>query len=1248
MGDQNQNRNYNLIDFSDEEINEQEVENNNFAYYCEICNRGFNDNRGYTSHKRSAKHRGKELNNTEERKIQNYREYLHNNTFLIHYKNFNDFVYSEYTLIENDIDYGFTVFKDLLSNFLNIFKKSFKFYISCNAKYYKYTMFDELDPYKYTDMFHSTHAYIIDKSIYVNKELNTALSFLREKVRESELRESGWNFISFNNLKLHITRYNNNSAGSYCKLPFKSNYIINIKNDNDEFCFLWSIIAHLHPAKSHVDRLNNYNKQEYKNEFDLSNGLDQFPYTYDTIKKFCEKNKELIEVNVFEINDQKQLTPIIINHDYYINQGKYCNLLYYNGHYVLCKNVSLFIANEQTHIHFPCLRCMTSYRKKEELVNHKKFCENNEVGGNTFPKNDYLTYNKFYYKNKVPFTIYCDLEAWNRPINNDNENEEKTTKIFEQKPMCYGMYINSNYPEIFQSEYIEYFGEDCAEKLVRKIEELQETFYRLLQTNIPLTMTKNDWDNYNDSSKCYYCKKDLLYYVKEFENDEYVLKNDKVRDHDHLNGKYRGAAHNSCNLNANKYKYNFVPLYFYNGSHYDVHLIFKELFKSEKLKNLKKTNVLCKTDEEYFSLQFGCIRILDAMRFFTPYSLEFMGATLKPNKCKILNKYNLKNIKGIYPYEYIKGESFQDIINIMNETKLPSHNDFYSTLKQSNITYSEYGEAKNNWEELRCNSIYDYTMKYLKIDVLILADLFENFREMCLSYYEIDPCYCYSTPGLTWLAGLKYTGVSLKHYKENTLNKSEFFETGIRGGVSSVLGNRYVNCYNKKVSPEYGDFKQINKDEAEKILKSFDNIKDGDSSNQVVEDVLKENYLLYYDYNSLYASCMVQELPTGEMEWSDNLEYSKTLNGIKNPGYVYEVDLEYCKELKDKTKYFPFCPEKIKPYINEFTEYQNSTIPEHYKPTKKLILTQHNKTNYIVEGRMLDWYLNHGMKLIKIHKKLEYKKSSWLKSYIEFNVEKRNEAKDNKDIFGKTFFKLMNNAFYGKTLENVRNRQNIEIVSDRNKYLQVARRPSYKRTTMFSEDVVAVHLKRCNVYHDKFNFIGFTILELAKLFMYQLIYDYIEPSYGSNYKIHFSDTDSIFLELLIPLNSSLEQEIDKIKDIIHPSDLCKVKDELEGDHIKKAIFLLSKCYAFETLQMIERKLKGISKATLKEHISIEDYENTLFNNVEKCVDNYRLTSNKHTEYLIKQNKIALRPFDDKRIILNDGITTLPYGYFSSP
>ena len=135
-----------------------------------------------------------------------------------------------------------------------------------------------------------------------------------------------------------------------------------------------------------------------------------------------------------------------------------------------------------------------------------------------------------------------------------------------------------------------------------------------------------------------------------------------------------------------------------------------------------------------------------------------MGQTLNKENCCILNEemkdeniyQNDKPRKGIYPYEYLRTLTDFSVINkIMKETELPKHEQFYSTLNQKNITEDDYKLSQQNWTDLKCENLKDYTMKYLKLDVLILADLFENFRNVCLTNYEIDPCYTFSTPGLT-------------------------------------------------------------------------------------------------------------------------------------------------------------------------------------------------------------------------------------------------------------------------------------------------------------------------------------------------------------------------------------------------------------------------------------------------------------------------------------------------------------------
>ena len=172
-----------------------------------------------------------------------------------------------------------------------------------------------------------------------------------------------------------------------------------------------------------------------------------------------------------------------------------------------------------------------------------------------------------------------------------------------------------------------------------------------------------------------------------------------------------------------------------------------------------------------------------------------------------------------------------------------------------------------------------------------------------------------------------------------------------------------------------------------------------------------------------------------------------------------------------------------------------------------------DKVDNVIDEEMLDWYSASGLKLedITIQRKLEYVKSEWLKLYIEFNIQKRKEAKAEGDTFGDVFFKLMNNAFYGKTKENVYNRQDVELVNEVDRYFKLVENSSYKYAVEFDDDLVAVHKTRDNVKLDKFYYIGFVILEKAKLFMYKAIYDYFEKELDCSY--HYTDTDSIFINI---------------------------------------------------------------------------------------------------------------------------------------
>ena len=244
-----------------------------------------------------------------------------------------------------------------------------------------------------------------------------------------------------------------------------------------------------------------------------------------------------------------------------------------------------------------------------------------------------------------------------------NESKAKINCVpeldYTQQAFCYGIQILSDYPDLVKSDYIDYYGENTVEHLVQTIIHLEKSFKKLLYTNKPMIISEKEELNFQNETNCYYCKKELG--------------EDRVRDHDHYNGKYRGAAHNKCNLNAKNNK--FVPFYFHNGSGYDNHLFFNELIKHSN----NEIKLLANTDEKYISFDFGCIRFLDSYRFMA-FPLDYSGGLLSSDQCKFLNSHedlSKINRKGIYPYDYIQGRSFQDIERVMKETELPPRKCFF-------------------------------------------------------------------------------------------------------------------------------------------------------------------------------------------------------------------------------------------------------------------------------------------------------------------------------------------------------------------------------------------------------------------------------------------------------------------------------------------------------------------------------------------------------------------------------------------
>ena len=148
----------------------------------------------------------------------------------------------------------------------------------------------------------------------------------------------------------------------------------------------------------------------------------------------------------------------------------------------------------------------------------------------------------------------------------------------------------------------------------------------------------------------------------------------------------------------------------------------------------------------------------------------------------------------------------------------------------------------------------------------------------------------------------------------------------------------------------------------------------------------------------------------------------------------------------------------------------------------KLVCNLYDKKDYVDHRRLLKQALNQGLKIKKIHKVLKFNQRAWLKEYIDMNTELRMNAKND---FDKDFYKLMNNAVYGNTMENVRKHKIIKLVNDDTKRNKFVSEPNYHTTKWFSENLLGIEMKKTSVKMNKPIFLGLAILSLSKIKMYE-------------------------------------------------------------------------------------------------------------------------------------------------------------------
>lgn len=1080
-------------------------------------------------------------------------------------------------------------------------------------------------------------------------KMNALFRVLDDQIEQFQENGSDWVVEEIAQFTVDIAQYKPLKGRGYVELPDElknAKAIINVKNGvDDNRCFMWSILSKMYPAKDHVDRLSKYNNQDW---IDLLGFEDSdFPVKVGDIPRHAKRLA--ININVFSYHKKKGFDRLLISDDPYNDPY---DILLYEGHYCWIKDINKLMATQNKHKErkFLCKKCLKCCSSEGSFNKHWEMCRESDGCCVELPsKGSYLSWltHSGLSKKKIqcPYAIYADFEALTCPYVDDKEVENNTERYQQHVPCSYGIYATS----IVENEKFEpiiYRGrnifDNIGDKFVKSLYNMRDRIMKKVMKNVPIEITPEEEEEWRKDDTCHICEQKIT--IEDSAND-----NHKVRDHCHLTGKYRGPAHNCCNLNfkywrpakkdvensRDKLTYQ-IPVILHNMRGYDAHFIIQAIARNK----IHTLNVLPLNKEKYITFSYNDFKFIDSFSFMAS-SLEKLVCNLKSGGLKEFKhckkfytdeQLELFTQKGVYPYDYMNH------YDKFKEKKLPDMKEFYSKLYDSSIDEKDYEHAINVWNTFKCKNIGDYHDIYLKSDILLLADVFEAFRRTCMETYSLDPCHYLTAPGLAWDAMLKMTGVKLELLSD--MNMVLFVEKGIRGGVS-VITKRYAKANNQ-------------------YLKNYDPTKE-------------KSFIKYLDANNLYGWSMLQKLPYKGFKWCTKKEIDELSKNIMNlddqkTGWFFEVDMLYPKSLHDLHNDFPFAPESVSVSDDVFDEFSisnyNREMQEKHSfktsTDKRLIPNLNHKHKYIIHYKNLQQCISHGLILTKVHRVIKFEHKKWMKKYIMLNQQKRIEAKNE---FEKDFYKLMNNSVFGKTMENVRKRTGGGVFKGLDKIKNAIKNVRYNGSPIYySKDCCWIDMIQKKVTLDKPIYVGFAILDLSKWLMYDLHYNVIKKRYGNKATLLFQDTDSLCYEIK---TDDVYQDMHEDKEfydlsnyssdhpIYDPSNFMiigKLKDEAKGREIIEFCGHRSKMYSLliEHPNKIETKntAKGIKKCVKDCELKHERYVEVLMNNsIITDTKQNTIRSYNHQLFSISQTKTSLSCIDLKRYISDDGIHSYAYGHY---
>ncbi|CAB4026565.1 uncharacterized transposon-derived [Paramuricea clavata] len=614
-----------------------------------------------------------------------------------------------------------------------------------------------------------------------SEKYDEATEKISKDISEYQKNGSGWTLKKTVKMIIKVTKYQIVRGAGFSELPkfiTSKKTVINIKN-KDDMCFKYVVTRALHPVEKKANVVSKLLKEQTENY--NWEGLT-FPVAVKDVKIFSENNN--IGVNVFGIEEIMETDPdgdrlIAAKYVQLLTElteeyEKVINLFWHDDHFSTIKCLSRLLSSQVSgngkSEHF-CPYCLNHFGTEQLMNSHTKDCcergrqrtifpvavGDTKANGKKQEEKPIITFKNHKHTTDVPFSIQADTECMIMDIPDEHWENKKvgqgTRKRFRKVhvPNMAGFVITSNMKiEGFEPTMVIIRKKDDDHDLMKEFckamsEAVVKLYDKHFKSKFPINMSPEDERDYNSSERCHLClglpspDSDSIY--------------QKVRDHCHFTGKYRGAAHSICNLRASKP--NFIPALFHNLEGYDEHLFLPSLaangenvtsipLSEEKHKSISKEVLKTRVpgNKEGKTKAFN-LRFIDSANFLQS-SLQKLAENLPKDGFNYLEKFVGKDPvlkqKGVFPYEYI------DSMEKLNETCLLPKEKFFSSLKKEGISDEDYTRAHEVWNRFECETLWDYSEVYLKTDITILTDVFEDFRKMAKKTYGLNPLWYYTAP----------------------------------------------------------------------------------------------------------------------------------------------------------------------------------------------------------------------------------------------------------------------------------------------------------------------------------------------------------------------------------------------------------------------------------------------------------------------------------------------------------------------